>query len=107
MIKIVKTESRYFTKSVNILRELLSFVENLDDFELLGSNATPNVVGYRVPYIACSAARIREVLDKKAKFKLSHSGAYSLLGYNYKNHRVTCTFIAGHTSVSIRSLESK
>lgn len=105
MIKIIRTESRYFTKSVKKLRELLKFVPDLDNYELVdGTGGTPKVVGYSIPYTKVSAVSLRQVFDSKLQFRLSHSGKYTFLQYNYLNRVISINFAGGHSNISIKDL---
>lgn len=108
MLKIIRTESRYFTETVKKLRELLSFIPNLDDYELVdNTGGIPKVVGYSVPNVKYAPITLRTQLDtyvlrNQLSFRMSHSGNLSMLQYSGKGFIVSISFAGGHSNISIK-----
>jgi hypothetical protein len=108
MLKIIRTESRYFTETVKKLRELLSFIPDLDDYELVdNTGGIPKVVGYSVPNDKYAPVTLRTrldtlVLQSKLNFRMSHSGKFSMLQYSGSNFIVSINFVGGHSNISIK-----
>lgn len=102
MLTMVKTESRQITKSVKVLRDLLKFVNDLEDYELISNDVVPRVLGYSIPYTKLDPSALRRFFENKSEFVLSHSGQYSLLQYRYDAYLITITFRGKHSNLAIK-----